>query len=129
MVSPLRLERESALGGDSLGGQAGGGDRRLLQGPLQMNLVLKAGEIQQAGDSDITELPDFWRELNAGWRSRLCKRAGAMLEAWEPGPALDALPQVTHQESLARPVHLSPGLPFSAWPKHPLKGLVKADPP
>lgn len=26
-------------------------------------------------------------------------------------------------------IHLSPGLPFSAQPKYPLEGLVKADPP
>lgn len=67
MVRPMRLESELALGGDGLGGQGGQGgqcDARLLQGPLQLDLIPRAGEIQQAGQSDFLGLLDFWRELN-----------------------------------------------------------------
>ena len=80
VVSPLRLVCELALRGDSLGGQGGRGDNRPLQGPLQ--LVPKAGEIQRAGQSDLLELLDFGRELDAWWRGRLCNRVRITLEVW-----------------------------------------------
>ena len=64
VVSPLRLEGELALCGHGLGGQEGGGDSRLLQGPLQLDLVPRTGEIQRAGQSDFLGLLDFWRELD-----------------------------------------------------------------
>lgn len=108
MLRPPRLEGELALGGDSLGGQGGQGDGTLLQGPSripfqgppQLDIVPRAGEIQQAGQSGFPELVDFWRELNLKWKRGLCKRVGAKLEAWETrclpaslSPlAIDALP-------------------------------------
>lgn len=64
VVSPLRPEGELALCGHDLGGQEGGGDSRLLQGPLQLDLVPRTGEIQRAGQSDFLGLLDFWRELD-----------------------------------------------------------------
>lgn len=64
VVSPLWLEGELALREDGLGGQEGGGDSRLLQGPLQPDLVLGAGGIQRAGQSDFLRFMDFWRELD-----------------------------------------------------------------
>ena len=79
-MSPLGLETEVALGGDHLRGEDGIGGHRPLQGPLQMDLVITAGEIQRAGDSDFLVLVDFLTELYVGLRSPLCKRAGTQWE-------------------------------------------------
>ena len=79
-MSPAGLETEAALGGDCLSGEDGRSGHRPLQGPLQMDLVIMAGEIQRAGGSDFLVLPDFLRELYVGLRSPLCKRAGTQWE-------------------------------------------------
>lgn len=146
VVRPLRPEGELALGGDGLGAQGGQGDGRLLQGPLQLDREPRAGEIQQAGQSDFLGLLDFWRELDVRWKRRLCERGGAVLEAWEtlgganaslPHLALDAPPQLTPQE----PPSPQPVPSTSLWaclsllwvtfaqPKHSLEGLMNADAP
>lgn len=66
MVCPLWLEGELALCIDIFNG---GGDGRgdggsLIQGPLQVDVISKAGEIQSTGQSDTLEFLDFWWQLD-----------------------------------------------------------------
>ena len=59
MVNPLCPEGEPALSGDRLHIQEGQGVGMPLQGPLQMDFIPRAGEIQEAAGSDFLELLDF----------------------------------------------------------------------
>lgn len=67
VVCPLWLEGEPALCINIANGGDGGGDGGSLgvfQVPLQVDVISKAGEIQDTGQSDTLEFPDFWWPQN-----------------------------------------------------------------